>query len=81
MRRRDLLWRLGLAPLTACRRTRTGPPQVIQFGVQPFPGMSIFYLAMERGYFRGAGLDIRPQVFSGGAPLLTALARDNWMRR
>jgi len=74
MRRRDLLCAAGLAPLAACRRSQTGPLQTIKFGVQPFPGMSVFYLGLERGYFRDAGLDIQTEVLTSGSQVSSALA-------
>lgn len=62
MRRRDLLWTPAVAALAGCSRKESGALRPLQVGVSNHSGMSSFYLALERGYFRAAGLDAKPQV-------------------
>ena len=70
MRRRDLLWSASAAALASCARKKAGSRREVRFAIRPFPNMSVFYLALEKGYFRDAGFDVRADV--AGNPQLVA---------
>ncbi|MBZ5609073.1 MAG: ABC transporter substrate-binding protein [Acidobacteriia bacterium] len=74
MRRRDLLLPAAAAVLSSCARKKSGPLREIRFGAHPFPNMSVFYLALEKGYFRDAGFDVRPQVAATAQIMASLLA-------
>ena len=74
MRRRDFCWTPALAALKSCRRKDRGVTRTVHTGVLNFPGMSPFFLALERGHFRSAGLDAQPQFVNSTAQATALLA-------
>ena len=48
--------------------------KTIQVGLSNFPGMSPFYVALERGYFRNAGIDAQPQMLGRNMEIVALLA-------
>ena len=73
MRRRDLAL-AAAAALTSCARRPAAARRTISAGVMLAPGTSPLYLALERGYFRDAGLDVQPQMLNSGSQMVTLLA-------
>jgi NitT/TauT family transport system substrate-binding protein len=74
MRRRDLLFGaagLAAAGLHTADAAKAGLP-AIEVGVANYAGVSPFYMALERGYFRQAGLDVRLNIEAHTAPLVAA---------
>ena len=74
MRRRDLVIPALSGALASCARRQPASARTIQVGVRSILGMSPFYVALERGYFRDAGIDARPQTIERNAETVALLA-------
>jgi NitT/TauT family transport system substrate-binding protein len=60
--------------LLSCARKRPQGLRPFTAGVMQVPGTSPLYLALERGYFRDAGLDVQPQILNSNSQMVTLLA-------
>jgi len=62
MRRRDFCLAPAAAALASCASKPSGALRTIQVGIGRYPGLSPFFIALERGYFRDNGIDPRQQT-------------------
>jgi NMT1/THI5 like len=74
MSRREFYLPAASMALASCGRKPPESIQSIQFGVINVAGTSPFYVAMERGYFRGAGINFVPQMAGRSADVVSLLA-------
>jgi hypothetical protein len=74
VRRRDLFLAAGAATFVSCGKKRPTGFQAIDVGVTNYPAISPFYVALERGYFREAGIDARPQMVARTGDIMALLA-------
>jgi ABC-type nitrate/sulfonate/bicarbonate transport system substrate-binding protein len=62
-----------MAGLAACTRKGSSARRPLLIGVANYSGMSPFYVALERGYFRAAGLQVQPQLSNRPTELMPLL--------
>jgi len=81
MRRRDLLTACltgtSLAAGPGCRRRAPSSRERLRLSVAKRLSASSFYLALELGYFRDAGLDLEVQQSAGAMQAMAAMAGGN----
>jgi len=69
VRRREFILAGAAGTLVSCGKSRT-----LQVGVTNYPAASPFYVALERGYFLDAGIDVRPQMLARTGDIIALLA-------
>ena len=64
---------LGAATLAAPALVRAQSGPVIRIGFWPVAAGLPFYAAMEKGYFKEAGLNVEPLKFAGAQQVMEAM--------